>query len=78
MNIQFCFYRTHPLLWGSSLFLKIRNTKLFQKKFSCEADSAKGVFGGPSGPSQEGPGVGLKNSVGHKTDDKKREKKEKK
>ena len=39
---------------------------------------SKGVFGGPSGPSREGPGVGHKNSVGHKTDDKREKKKEKK
>ena len=36
----------------------------------------KGVPGGPSGPSREGSGVGHKNSVGHKTDDKRERKKE--
>ena len=37
----------------------------------------KGVYGGPSGPSREGPGIGHE-SVGHKTDDKRERKKEKK
>ena len=37
----------------------------------------KGVYGGPSGPFRECPGVGHE-SVGHKTDDKRERKKRKK
>ena len=39
--------------------------------------TAKGVFGGPSGPSREGPGVGHKIVSDTKQMTKKREKKEK-
>ena len=62
------------------MFTELQNIEPLYSFSSIKASArvlSKGVFGGPSGPSREGPGV-TQDSVGHKTDDKREEKKEKK